>query len=251
MSTKLICLMTGLLWAASTATHARELATKDPARMPLVDLARDTPAAGLPADSRLSLSRVWVDGTQAKVCAAARTRQGELLVQDGQLQMKLVKLQKQGARWRVQHAARVAMGPGQDLDAACGEASADSTMAAAIKLLETNPPTAGIRTDGPKGPAAMAMCHDAPSGQASSEQAAPGVVQQAGRSLLHSAPDSGCYMGKFIVQGDQVTILNRVAGWARVRYTHPLTHVTTIGWLRQDQVKPNQPDRPESLTAQN
>jgi len=237
MSRLLIPLMTGLLWAGSSPIHAHELNAGDPVRDSLVTLARHTPAAGLPADSRLSLSRAWVDGSQAKVCALARSVDGDLLVQDGLLQIKRVNLRKRGSVWIAEHSERIAMGPNKTLDTACGEHSSEATMTAAIKMMEDHPPTAGIKT---KAPVAAVNCRDAEPKGATTAPAGPGQISLPGRSLLHTAPDLSCLMGKFIVGGDKVNILAHVPGWSRVRYTHPLTGAITEGWLKSERVKPGQ-----------
>lgn len=249
MSRLLIPLMTGLLWAASPIVQARELPQRDPVRATLVDLARDTPASGLPADARITLSRAWVDGAQAKVCAVARDANGDLMIQNGQLQMKRVQLSKRGSKWRVDHAERLVMGPKMTIDTACQQRSPDAMMADAIKLLNDHPPTAGIKAT----PAlASAACHDE-SGKPDSKQpgqaSAPGVVALPGRSLLHTAPDQNCLMGKHIVEGDKVAILAHVPGWTQVRYTHPLTNVVTTGWLKSERVKPGVSDNTDRAST--
>ena len=241
MSRLLIPLMTGLLWAGSSTIHAHELKAGDPVRASLVDLARNTPTAGLPADSRLSLSRAWVEGSQAKVCALARGIDGDLLVQNGQLQIKRVNLHKRGSVWIAERSERIAMGPNKSIDTACGERSAEATMTAAIKMMEDHPPTAGITT---KAPVAAANCQASEPKVASSESAGPGQVSLPGRSLLHTAPDLSCLTGKFIVGGDKVNILAHVPGWTRVRYTHPLTGAVTTGWLQSERVKAGQISEP-------
>ena len=239
MSRLLIPLMTGLLWAGSSTLHAHELKAGDPVRASLVDLARNTPTAGLPADSRLSLSRAWVDGAQAKVCALARSMDGDLLVQNGLLQIKRVNLRKRGSIWIAERSERIAMGPNKSIDSACGEQGAEATMTAAIKMLDEHPPTAGIKA---KTPVAAANCHESETKGAIAEPGLPstGQVILPGRSLLHSAPDLGCFMGQHIVSGDKVTILAHVPGWTRVRYTHPLTGLVTVGWLKSERVKLSQ-----------
>ncbi|HEX5356462.1 MAG TPA: hypothetical protein VFW93_09595 [Aquabacterium sp.] len=234
MSRLFIPLMTGLLWAVSPLTQARELSQRDPVRATLVDLARNTPASGLPDDSRITLSRAWVDGTQAKVCAVARQANGDLLIQDGRLQMKRVQLSKRGTRWGVDRAERLVLGPKMTIDTACQQRSPDAIMADAIKVLEDHPPTAGIKTGQPS---ATPACHDTSTGSGDSKPPGPGVVAMPGRSLLHTAPDQGCLMGKHIVEGDKVAILAQLPGWTQVRYTHPLTGVITTGWLKSERVK--------------
>ncbi|MBI5924073.1 MAG: hypothetical protein HY836_00570 [Aquabacterium sp.] len=235
MSRLLITLMTGLLWAGTSLTYARELKASDPVRASLVDLARNTPASGLPADARLTLSRAWVDGSQAKVCALARRADGDLLIQDGRAQMKRVHLRKTGSKWDVERAERIVIGPKMTIDTACQQRSSEAVMADAIKLLETHPPTAGIK---PPAPLASAICQAAPLRELGAQPSGPGVVAQPGRSLLHTAPDANCLMGKHIVEGDKVVILGHAPGWTQVRYTHPLTGVITVGWLQRDRVKP-------------
>lgn len=234
MSRLRITLMTGLLWAGSPLTHARELKASDPVRASLVDLARSTPTPGLPADARLTLSRAWVDGQQAKVCALARRADGDLLIQDGRAQMKRVHLRKMGSKWDVERAERIVVGPKMTIDTACQQRSAEAVMADAISTLETHPPTAGIK---PPAPLASATCQEATLHRVTTQPSSPGVVAQAGRSPLHTAPYATCLLGKHIVEGDKVMILGQVPGWTQVRYTHPLTHVVTQGWLQSERVR--------------
>lgn len=246
MSRLLITLMTGLLWAGASLTYARELKASDPVRASLVDLARNTPASGLPADSRLTLSRAWVGGSQAKVCALARRADGDLLIQDGRAQMKRVQLRKLGSKWDVERAERIEIGPKMTIDTACQQRSAEAVMADAIRILEAHPPTAGIK---PPVPLASATCQKAPLRELRTQPSGPGVVALAGRSLLHTAPDANCLMGKHIVEGDKVAILGHVPGWTQVRYTHPLTGVITEGWLQSVRVKPSTQGDAQRQTA--
>jgi hypothetical protein len=234
MSRLLITLVTGLLWAVTSTTHARELNPRDPVRASLVNMARDTPIEGLPSDSRMTLSRAWVDGSQATVCALARRADGDLLVQDGYLQMRRVYLRKRGSDWGVERAERIVLGPKMTIDTACKQLSPETIMAEAIKILEDHPPTAGIKAHTP---VASRNCHDAAPRQASNQSTGPGLVALAGKSLLHTAPDTNCLMGKHIVEGDKVAILAHVPGWAQVRYTHPLTGAVTVAWLKSERVK--------------
>lgn len=271
MSRLLIPLVTGLLWAGSSLTHARELDVGDPVRMSLMDLARDTPAVGLPPESRLSFNRVWVDNAQARLCGLATRLDGDLLLQDGRLQMKRVQFRKRGSQWTVERAEHLAVPPNQSIETACGQRPSDTATAsapppaaitAAIKELEAHPPTAGIpskpgvtasvttpiaKTVSAKADAADTVaatrtphCDEAQPQNATSEPTGPGVVSLPGRSLLHTAPDLACRMGKHIVAGDKVTILAHMPGWTRVSYTHPLSHTTTTGWVTSDRVKPAQ-----------
>jgi len=234
MSRLLIPLMTGLLWAGSSALHARELHVGDPVRTSLVDLARNTPTAGLPADSRLSLSRAWVEGSQAKVCSLARSAGGDLLVQHGQLQIKRVELRQRGSQWLVERSERIAMGPNKSMDTACGQQSSEAIMSAAIRMLEDHPPAAGLKA---KVSRVSTNCHEPEPTDATMQPAGPGLVSLPGRSLLHTAPDLSCFMGKHIVGGDKVMVLAQIPGWTRVRYTHPLTGAVTVGWLKSERVK--------------
>lgn len=246
MSRLSITLMAGLLWTGSDLTLARELPVSDPVRASLVDLARHAPAAGLPSDARLTLSRAWVDGPQAKVCALARRADGDLLIQDGRAQMKRVQLRKMGSKWAVEHAEHVVVGPRMTIDTACKQPSPDAIMAAAIKTLEEHPPTAGIKV--PPSPAKSGCSATALAPIDSKPLSAPGEAALPGRSLLHTAPDTRCLMGSFIVQGDKVVILSQAPGWTQVRYTHPLTKVVTTGWLKREQVKQAAPGE-QSVTA--
>lgn len=248
MSRLRITLMTGLLWTGSPLTHARELPASDPVRASLVDIARNTPATGLPSDARLTLSRAWVDGPQAKVCALARRADGDLLIQDGRAQMKRVHMRKTGSKWAVEHAERIVIGPRMTIDTACRQPSSESIMAQAIRTLEAHPPTAGI-----KGSTNVthANCQASTPAATGKPLPAPGIAALPGRSLLHTAPDANCLMGKHIVEGDKVLILSQLPGWAQVRYTHPLTKVVTTGWLKREQVKPlDSSDQPGTTTAQ-
>ncbi|MGE5452113.1 MAG: hypothetical protein ACM3VZ_09770 [Acidobacteriota bacterium] len=234
--------MAGLLWAATFPCTARELSAGDPARMALVDVARNTPVDGLPVNSGITLSRAWVNGGHGKVCAVARRADGELLMVEGALQIKRVELRKRGATWDVERAERLVMRPDMSIDAACQQRAPDTAVADAIKGLRDNPPAAGLPHATPRAPAACAEA--APPAAPAPTAAAPGVVAVAGRSLLHTTPDPACRMGKHIVKGDKVMILTQKPGWAQVRYTHPVTQVVTVGWLPSERIKPRTPDIP-------
>lgn len=240
MSRQLTLVMASLLCVGHLTAHARELNAADPVRASLVSLARDVQVEGLPSDSRLSFSLAWVDGGQAKVCAAARAANGDLLIQDGQLQLKRVLFQKHGSRWAVERAEHLVMGQNQSIVAACEHRLPDTHLAAALKEMEMNPPTAGVRAKPAANTANQPACRDTEPRRASQQPSGPGVVGQPGRSLLHFAPDLACFMGKHIVGGDKVQILAHVPGWTRVSYTHPITHVTTQGWVRQERVRLNE-----------
>lgn len=242
MSRLLITTLTALVGAMTLPSQARELHSQDPVRHSLVGLAREAQAAGLPADSRLSLSRAWVEGAQAEVCAVARGADGDLLIEDGRLQMKQVFFRKSGAHWKVERAKRIVMGEDDTVDTACGRPSADAVMASALKEMDAHPPTAGIVNKAAKDAVKTAAqttvnCDAAEPKQASTEPSGRGVVSLPGRSLLHSSPDLACYMGKHIVGGDKVVIQAHVPGWTRISYTHPITHVTTVGWVKSERVK--------------
>lgn len=239
-----IALMAGLLWAGTLPCAARELNAHDPARASLVDLARHTPVAGRAADAGLTLSRAWIEGAHGKVCAVARRADGELLIQDGGLLMKRVELRKRGsgsdggARWDVERAEWIAMSPDMSIDTACHQRSPEAVMADAIKVLEAHPPAAGIKAPSPS-PLANASCPDTAPPADKANMIGPGVVAPAGRSRLHTMPDPRCLLGQHIVQGDKVAILAQVSGWTQVRYTHPRTHVVTVGWLKSERIKPS------------
>lgn len=239
MSRLLMPLMAGLLCIGTA--QARELHGQDPVRSSLVALARDTQAAGLPADSRLSLSRAWVEGSQAEVCAVARGADGDLLVREGRLQMKQVFFRKQGSQWKVERAKRIVMSESDSIDTACGRPSTDTMMAAALKEMDAHPPTAGIVNKAAHTSAKATVNCDAgdaaDSKPGATEPSGRGVVSLPGRSLLHTTPDLACYMGKHIVGGDKVIIQAQVPGWTKVSYTHPITHVTTVGWVKSERVK--------------
>ncbi|MDE2594087.1 MAG: hypothetical protein KGL57_07585 [Burkholderiales bacterium] len=240
-------LMASLLCAGALPCFAHELSARDPARASLVDAARNTRVSGLPADSSITLSRAWVEGSHGKVCAVARRADGELLIQDGDLQLKRVELRKRGSGWGVERAERMAMNPNMSLDEACHQPSSEAIMTAAIKGLQDHPPAAGIKTT--TGPVASAACDEPVRPLSSTPLSGPGLVVPAGRSLLHTLPDTQCRMGKHIVQGDKVVLLAQVPGWTQVRYTHPITHVVTIGWLKSERVKPNTSADSEGLAS--
>lgn len=239
MSRLLITLMTGLLGASHAVCDARQLKADDPMRIAMVSQARSAEVKGLPAGSRLTMSRVWLDGAHAHACGVSTTSSGDPLIVEGRLQLKRVQFRKHGTGWQVARADRASMGLHDRLDAACGVQQAEPTMMAAIKELESNPPAAGgagkPRQDTPT------SCNQSEPKHTSARQTGEGRVGKSGRSLLHSAPDLSCYIGKFIVGGDKVNILARVVGWARVSYTHPVTHVTTVGWLKDNRVKLSEP----------
>lgn len=120
-------------------------------------------------------------------------------------------------------------------------------MAQAIQTLEAHPPTAGIKASPTVSPANCLASTPVSTGK---PLPAPGVAALPGRSLLHTVPDANCLMGKHIVEGDKVLILNQVPGWTQIRYTHPLTSVVTVGWLVSERVKPIAPhDQARTDTA--
>lgn len=246
-----LTLTSGLLMAAPLFAQARELSNHDPVRATLIDLARDVQVDSLPSDSRLSFSIAWVDGAQAKVCAAARDANGDLLIQDGQLQLKRVLFQKRGGGWAVERAEHLAMRDNQTMVAACEQRSPDTHLATALKEMDSRPPAAGMASKplvtkpsltvtNPAVPARQSACSDTEPKDASTQPSGAGVVGLPGRSLLHFAPDLACFMGKHIVGGDKVQILAHVPGWTRVSYTHPITHVTTRGWVKSERVRLNE-----------
>lgn len=61
------------------------------------------------------------------------------------------------------------------------------------------------------------------------------VVQTQPRLYFYEAPDNVCLRedNSFIIAGDNVQMLNRsaYAGFSFVRYTHPVTHNVTEGWV--------------------
>jgi hypothetical protein len=278
MSRLLIPLMTGLLWAGSSLTYARELELGDPTRLSLMDLARDTAVPGLPSDSRMTFNRVWADGPQARLCALATRLDGDLLIKDGRLLMKRVQFRKHGAKWEVERSERVTVPADQSVETACMQrAPVESVMTAAVKEMDAYPPGAGGKaqrapvtdkaiataptsvatqpatektavasTASPKptvwataAPTGAARCNAEPR-QTSTEANGSGMIGLPGRSLLYTAPDQNCRSGKFIVSGDKVAILASMPGWMRVRYTHPLTGAVTTGWVTSDRVKTTQ-----------
>lgn len=248
MSRLPIALLAGLLFTGHSLTVASELKPLDPVRATLLNLARNTPTPGLPADSRLALARTWVDGTQAQVCAVARRADGELLVQDGRLQVKRVQLRKHGSRWAVEHTERVVVEPNMSMATVCNQRAPEIKMADAIRELEQHPPAAGIKAPSES---ATASCQaESGSRQVAPQPASPGVVSKAGRSKLHTVPDPNCLMGKHIVEGDKIVVQAQVPDWTQVRYTHPITGVVTVGWLKSERIKlsDHDPNREQSQT---
>ncbi|MDE2076335.1 MAG: hypothetical protein KGI91_04570 [Burkholderiales bacterium] len=235
MSRLLIASIAGLLWAGTSLCHAHQLKADDPTRIALVAQARTATVKGHLAPSALTMNRVWVEGAQAQACGIRADEYGAPLIVNGQMQLKRVQFRKRGGNWQVEHADRISLDPTASIDAACGQKSEESVMMAAIKDLEAHPPAAGLPTRSIHKPSES--CEASEPKNTSSSETGPGFVGAKGRSLLHSAPDLSCYIGKFIVGGDKVSILSRVPGWARVSYTHPITHVTTVGWMKSDRVK--------------
>lgn len=234
MSRLLITLMIGLLGAGHVACEARQLKADDPVRIAMVSQARSTPVKGVPSDARLAMNRVWVDGSQAYACGVRADAHGAPVITDGHLQLKRVSFRKQGSRWQVERADQVDVSMHERIDLACSMKRNEPTMLAALRELESNPPAAGTAS---KRPAAPDTSCDAKPPGGTSKDTGTGRISKPGRSALHSAPSLSCYIGKFIVRGDKVNILARIAGWAQVSYTHPITQVTTVGWLKEDWVK--------------
>lgn len=230
-----VVLITAMLWIGLGNAQARPLALGDPVRTTLVAMARATPAEGLPAHAGLTLSRAWVKGASARVCALSRESNGDLLMRNGQLQIKRVYFRKRGHRWDVAQAEHIALQPDTSFDHACEQAPPDTVMAAAIRMLHSHPPAAGIKA---RKPVSTTHCNTAHAAQAiAAPPPGQGMVSSPGRSLLHTAPRLDCYMGKFIVQGDKVAVLSHLPGWTLVRYTHPITDVLTVGWLKSHRVR--------------
>lgn len=226
MSRLFISLITSLLWAA--AARAADLGPGDPQRIALVALARGAHATGLPPHTGLSLRRAWTDGDRALVCAQAVEPSGQAWVHRGRLQFKRVQYKKQGRRWQVTRADRLSLSPDQAVDAVCGPTRAEAILAAAARTIEQAPTASGQRQE---------AHHRRSTPRADNEaDGAEGVVSQPGRSLLHSEPALSRRMGSHIVEGDKVRILARQPGWARVSYTHPITGVTTEGWVKGHRV---------------
>lgn len=238
MKRALLTSLSALACWGSVRAATPELPRSAPLRATLIELAREAEVAALPADTRLSMSLAWRHGEQAKVCGVARRPDGELLLQDGRLQLKRVILRQDGARWHVARAERVTTGASGSIEEACGETPRAVTLAAALRELEAHPPGAG-RSPQP-------ACRSTAPSPNPDTPGRPGHVSQPGRSLLHSAPDLACYMGRFIVNGDKVKLLAQVMDWTLVRYTHPITQVTTVGWLKSARVQPG--ERPEPAT---
>lgn len=252
MSRLLITLMTGLLGAGATVAQARPLKASDPNWMPIMAQARTAAVKDLPAGAKLTMNRVWLDGSQAQVCGVSADANGNPVVVGGRMQLKRVQLRKQSQGWLVEKTERVSMKPHDRMDSACGlaPAPASTDLAQAIQEMEKHPPAAGViqppkiakpvtitaATTSNVIPAVTPACASTEPKELSRSQTGAGVVTQKGRSLLHSSPDLSCYIGKFIVGGDKITILSRSAGWAKVSYTHPVTQVTTVGWLKDDRI---------------
>ncbi len=230
-------LLVGLLFTGPSITVASELKGLDPVRATLLNLARSTPTKGLPADSRIALAQTWVDGAQAKVCGVARRGDGELLVQDGRLQVKRVQLRKHGSRWTVEHTDRVVVEPNMSIATACNQRAPEIQMAEAIRELEQHPPAAGIKAPSESATVTCQAESGSSARPVATQAASPAVVAKAGRSNLHTAPDPGCRLGKHIVEGDKIVVLARVPDWTQVRYTHPITGVVTVGWLKSERIK--------------
>lgn len=229
-----VVLITGMLWIGMGHSQARPLALGDPVRTTLVALARATPAEGLPTHAGLTLSRAWVTGASAQVCALSRERNGDLLIRDGQLQVKRVHFRKRGLRWDVAQAEYIALQADTSFDQACKQAPPDTLMADAIRMIHSHPPAAGIQAEKA---VSSAHCNTADTAQAIAAPSGQGVVSSPGRSLLHTAPRIDCYMGKFVVKGDKVAVISHRPGWTLVRYVHPITDVLTVGWLKSHRVQ--------------
>lgn len=226
MSRLFISLIAGLVWTGTTC--ASDLGPGDPQRIALVALARGAHTTGLPTNAALSLRRAWTDGNRALVCAQAVEPSGQALMQRGRLQFKRVHYRKQGRQWQVTRTDRLSLAPHQAVDAVCGPTRADAVLAAAARTLEQAPTAAGQRQE--------AHRHPGPARAGHAFSGTEGFVSQPGRSLLHSEPDLSRRMGRHIVAGDKVRILARQPGWAQVSYTHPITGVTTEGWVKGHRV---------------
>ncbi len=259
MSRLLITLMTGLLAAGASVCQARPLKASDPNWMPIMAQARTAAVKDLPSGAKLTMNRVWLDGTQAQVCGISADASGSPVLVGGRMQLKRIQLRKQNQGWSVERTERLSMKPHERVEVACGleAAPASTDLAQAIREMEKHPPAAGLVTSLKVSPpitasiaANIAANTPAPrteiakaSGCTSSEpthtvrdQTGAGIVIKSGRSLLHSSPDANCYIGKFIVGGDKIKIVSRTPGWAKVSYTHPVTQVTTVGWLKDDRI---------------
>lgn len=216
-------LLLGLLCTATHSGFAQEpLTTSHPERLAVVSAARQAMTADLPPAERVSLRKVWTSGQAAYVCAVRTDAQGQPLMKQGDQLLERVVLRRAGQSWQVQRTERLAAPPTVPMDAACGQrATADVVVAAAIQAMEANPPGAGRLSAAPS----------------EATGALAGVVSAAGRTLLHDAPDLGARMGKHLVGGDKVRIEAQRPGWTRVRYTHPITGVVTVGWVISHRVK--------------
>lgn len=252
-------LLCGLIWATSTGTHARELRPSEPLRVTLVSLARQATTTAAEPASKLSVRRAWASDTQAQLCALTLDAQGQPVLDKGRFQLRRVQFERQQANWRVQRVDTTWLAADASLDSACPRGrtlrDADDTdtpptqlakrtksgIDVALAEMERNPPTAGLPGGRPadavkdtahcEGHAASSTVTDTVAATWPTGQIAP-----AGRSHLFTAPDSTCPMGKHLVQHDKVRIGATHSGWTQVRYTHPITNVTTVGWLPRQKV---------------
>lgn len=215
--------------------HAQDLAVGAPDRSAVIALARASDSMAAPsqaAGTGWSIRRVWSADGLAVVCAVAVNRQGHVALDaQGQLLMSRVHLSRSAAGWRVTEQDQMPLQASANVRQHCQPRASEATMLAALQELSAAPPTAGpsLSTSRPN------ECPPPPSTDAQAD-GTPGRVSARGRSLLHNAPDLACRMGKHLVQGDKVLIEAQRPGWARVRYTHPITQVVTVGWIRSPRV---------------
>lgn len=255
LPTTLLC---GLLWASGQTAQARELRPSEPLRVTLVSLARQATSVEQGLGPKLSVRRAWASGSHAQLCALAMDAQGQPLLDRGRFQMRRIRFEQRQATWRVQRVDTAWLAANESLDAACprqvpaGDAreldTAPTHLAqragginVAIAEMARHPPTAGL-PGGRTTDAAKAGTHC--EGNAAADMALvdgatswpAGQIAPAGRSHLFAAPDGGCPMGKHLVQNDHVRVGATRNGWTQVRYTHPITHVVTVGWLPRHKV---------------
>lgn len=206
--------------------QARDLRANEPDRLALVSWVRTQNALGDLSDQTgqgWSIRRVWSDQDQATVCAVAVDHRGVPQLRQGRLLLSRVHMSRTGSGWRIQDQEQLWMPTSTAMRAHCQPRASAAFMMAALDEMERTPPTAG-------------PAHRVVSLSASATPKHPGHITAQGRTLLHTHPDLGSRMGKHLVHGDQVLIESQRPGWTQVRYTHPITQVVTVGWVRSPRV---------------
>lgn len=215
--------MGGLL---SPDAQARDLRADEPDRLALVSWVRTQNALGDLNDQTgqgWSIRRVWSDHDQATVCAVAVDRRGVPQLRQGRMLLSRVHMSRTDAGWRVQDQEQLWMPTSTAMRTQCQPKASAAFMLAALDELERTPPTAGPTAG-------------APQGWAPATPERTGRITARGRTLLHALPDLSSRLGKHLVQGDRVMIEDQRPGWTQVRYTHPITKVVTVGWVRSPRV---------------